>query len=177
MIDYSLGLRSSNPGEENSEKKVYAFAQAREVLTLKALARHISSHGSPFTRDITTGVLLKAVDCIREELLEGKKVQLGDLGAFYLTLSSEGAEDAEKFNPAVNITRVNVRWEQGEEFGNLISEATFNLVETRKEQREARKQLKAALNEVMGQTNSGDDNGGGSSQDGSGTGDPGDVTP
>ena len=38
MIDYSLGLRPVNPGDAESEKKVYASAQAREVLDIEDLA-------------------------------------------------------------------------------------------------------------------------------------------
>ena len=37
------------------------------------------------------------VDCMREQLLEGKKIRLGDLGDFSIVLSSKGAEDADKF--------------------------------------------------------------------------------
>ena len=37
------------------------------------------------------------VDCMREQLLEGKKIRLGDLGDFSFLLSSKGAEDADKF--------------------------------------------------------------------------------
>ena len=48
MINYSLGMRLSNPADKNSEKKVYAYAQVRETLTLNQLAKHISSHGSPY---------------------------------------------------------------------------------------------------------------------------------
>nr|WP_303255606.1 hypothetical protein [uncultured Prevotella sp.] len=33
------------------------------------------------------------VDCMREQLLEGKKIRLGDLGDFSIVLSSKGAED------------------------------------------------------------------------------------
>ena len=32
------------------------------------------------------------VDCMREQLLEGKKIRLGDLGDFSILLSSKGAE-------------------------------------------------------------------------------------
>ena len=31
MINYSLGLRKSNPNEKNAEMKVFAYAQSTEV--------------------------------------------------------------------------------------------------------------------------------------------------
>ena len=46
------------------------------------------------------------VDCMREQLLEGKKIRLGDLGDFSILLTSKGAEDADKFT-AQNITDKN----------------------------------------------------------------------
>ncbi len=164
MIDYSLGARSSNPVEKNSEKKVYAYAQARQVIDIMKLAKHIQMHGSPFTRDIIVAVLTKAVDCVREELLEGNKVQLGEMGAFYCTLSSEGVDSAEDFNPSDHITRVNVRWERGAEFDNLKSDAEFNYVTTREQQAKAKKEEKAAINAELGITEGGDGDGDGDDQ-------------
>ena len=71
-----------------------------------------------------------AVDCMREMLLEGKKIRLGDLGDFSLLLTSKGAEDADKFT-SQNITGVKVQWEPGQEFKNLRDDAEFNLVASR----------------------------------------------
>lgn len=176
MIDYSLSLRAVNPGDAESEKKVFAAAQAREVLDIEDLADHIQEHGSPYTADIIVGVVRKVVSCIREQLLAGNKVNLGRLGAFYLTFSGEGVDDATEFNPLTDISRVNVRWERGKQFDNLKSQATFNLVDTREKQAAQRKALKAALNDEMGvTTDSGDDSGAGSGS-GGGDGDDSGVT-
>jgi len=163
MINYSLGLRKSNPSEKNSEKKVYAYAQNTEVIDIQKLAKHIQVHGSPYTRDIIVGVLTKAVDCIREQLLEGKKVNLGEMGSFYCTISSEGVDSADEFNPSAHIKGVNVRWDRGSEFSDLLAEAEFNYVTTREQQAKARKEEKAAINTELGVTEGGD-NGGGDDQ-------------
>ena len=164
MINYSLGLRKSNPSEKNSEMKVYANAQNTEVIDIQKLAKHIQVHGSPYTRDIIVGVLTKAVDCIREQLLEGKKVNLGEMGSFYCTISSEGVDSADEFNPSAHIKGVNVRWDRGSEFADLLAEAEFNYVTTREQQAKARKEEKAAINTELGVTEGGDDNGGGDDQ-------------
>ena len=164
MINYSLGLRKSNPSEKNSEKKVYAYAQNTEVIDIQKLAKHIQVHGSPYTRDIIVGVLTKAVDCIREQLLEGKKVNLGEMGSFYCTISSEGVDSADEFNPSAHIKGVNVRWDRGSEFSDLLAEAEFNYVTTREQQAKARKEEKAAINTELGVTEGGDGNGGGDDQ-------------
>ena len=82
------------------------------------------------------------VDCMREQLLEGKKIRLGDLGDFFIVLSSKGAEDADKFT-AQNITDVKVLWEPGSEFKNLLADAEFNLVASRSAQAAVIKAIKA----------------------------------
>ena len=60
--------------------------------------------------DVSTRSDQLCKDCMREMLLEGKKIRLGDLGDFSLLLTSKGAEDADKFT-AQNITGVKVQWE------------------------------------------------------------------
>lgn len=156
MIDFSLTARQTKPGKEQSEKKIYANTQYREVVTLGKFAKHIASHGSLYTRDVVTGVITAMVDCLHEQLLLGNKVQLGELGSFYVRLSSRGVENAEEFNAVNDITAVNVRWDRGKNFGDLIRDAEFNLVATRKQQADAKRASKASANSAAGvETSSG----------------------
>ena len=79
--------------------------------------------------------------------LEGKKIRLGELGDFSLSLSSKGAETAEKFS-SQNIQRVTVCWEPGSEFRNLLADAEFNLVATRSAQAAVLKAIKEGKTNV-----------------------------
>lgn len=78
-IKYSLSPRAVVPGDPDSLKRIFASAQYNELIDLNTFARHIQEHGSPFTRDVIIGVLTAAVDCLREQLVEGNKVSFGDL--------------------------------------------------------------------------------------------------
>ncbi|MBQ6050199.1 MAG: DNA-binding protein [Bacteroidaceae bacterium] len=132
-------IRSTVPGtktEEITETKAYGVAQVSESLTINDFAQHIAQHGSLYGRDVIQGVLVKMVDCMRELLLEGKKIQLGELGSFSVGLSTKGAETAALFT-AENIKKVNVNWDRGKLFENLRKDATFNLVPSRKAQEDA----------------------------------------
>ena len=163
-INYSLGLRKTNPSDKDSEKKVYAYAQFHEVLDIDQMADHIQEHGSPFTADIIVGMARKLMGCVREQLLLGNKVKLGRLGSFYTTIIGEGVDDAEKFNPAEHIKDIRVHWEPGKDFLSLIDSATFRYMATRRQQTQAKKDEKAALNESLkdgGDNEPGNDNGGG----------------
>lgn len=129
MIPYSLSLRS-NPMDIEQPKKAYANAQARQVLDINQFAAHITSHGCVYSRGDIAAILTMAVDCIREQVLAGNAVVLGDLGKFTARISSKGAKDFESFNTQSHIRKVNVRWVPGRTFQNLKEEATFERVLT-----------------------------------------------
>ena len=129
MIDYSVYLQP-NPIDETAAPKAYAKAQMRELMTFTKFVNHIASHNGVFSRGTVKGVLSDAVACLVEQLLEGKKIQLGELGNFWLSLTSTGAETMESFS-ASNIKEVNIIFTPGEDFENLRGRAEFNLVSSR----------------------------------------------
>lgn len=143
MINYSIVMRRKNVADKESEKLAYATAQYNSVMSLDKFAAHIASHGSVYSRADIAAVLTLAVDCLHEQLLAGQKIELGDLGAFCISLNCKGADSADEFNPAVHIKRVKARWEMGDKFLNLTEEAVFNLVANRKQQAAVLKAVKA----------------------------------
>ena len=168
MINYSITARAVNSnlfeinqakaeGKQPDAKDValvetvvtnyFATAQYTEVMTIEKFARHIADHGTTYSRADIMAILYMAVDCMREQLLEGKKIRLGELGDFSLSLSSKGAETAEKFS-SQNIQRVAVSWEPGSEFRNLLADAEFNLVATRSAQAAVLKAIKEGKTNV-----------------------------
>ena len=175
MINYSITARAVNPNlfEINQAKtrinqakaegkqpdpkdealvgtvvtNYFATAQYTEVMGIEKFARHIADHGTTYSRADIMAILYMAVDCMREQLLEGKKIRLGELGDFSLSLSSKGAETAEKFS-SQNIQRVAVSWEPGSEFRNLLADAEFNLVATRSAQAAVLKAIKEGKTNV-----------------------------
>ena len=124
------------------KQKAYAIAQYTEVMNIEKFARHIATHGCVYSRADISAILYMAVDCMRELLLEGKKIRLGDLGDFSVSLSSKGAETADKFTPQ-HITGVNVVWDPGQEFKSLMTDAELNLVASRSAQAAVLKAIKA----------------------------------
>ena len=165
------------------KQNAYAIAQYTDVMTIEKFARHIATHGCVYSRADISAILYLAVDCMRELLLEGKKIRLGDLGDFSVSLTSKGAETADKFS-AQNITGVNVNWECGSEFKNLIADAEFNLVASRKAQEAVLKAIKAGettvdISTVGQQTGPSGDNvpGGTTTDNGQQTGPSGDNVP
>ena len=129
MIDYSVYMQP-NPIDETAAPKAYAKAQMRENMSFTKFVNHIASHNGVFSRGTVKGVLSDACLCLVEQLLEGKKVQLGELGNFWISLASNGAETMESFS-ASNIKEVNIVFTPGEDFENIRGRAEFNLVASR----------------------------------------------
>lgn len=168
-IKYSLSARPVNPGDAESAKKVYPMAQYNELVGLNDFARHIQAHGSPFTRDVIVGVLTAAVDCLREQLIAGKKVNFGEMGAFYLTLRSDGVEEAELFNPSLDVKHIYVHWERSKFFADLKGDKDikWEYTLTHKDMADAKKEAKHNATEAAG-GGSGDSGGSGGNSGGSG---------
>ena len=133
MINYSIVIMGTKPGTKKAditETKAYGSAQVHEVLSFDAFCKHVADHNSPFSKGTIKGVLVDAVHCIREQLLAGNKVKLGELGDFHVELACEGAVTTEDFS-AANIKEVNVRWTPGRDFQDLRGDAEFQLVPSR----------------------------------------------
>jgi predicted histone-like DNA-binding protein len=147
MINYSIVMRS-NPIDRDAQSKAYASAQYSEVMDINRFAEHIASHGCVYKRADIVAILTMAVDCMREQLLAGQKIQLGDLGDFSVSINSYGAANAQEYNPAIHVKKLNVNWTPGTRFQNLLEDAVFNLVATRKAARMVVKALKAGKTNV-----------------------------
>lgn len=142
MINYSIYLRT-NPMDKEKAPKAYGVAQYNSVMDINKFAAHIATHGCVYSRADIAAVLTMAVDCLYEQLLAGQKVELGDLGAFSISLHCKGADSADDFNPELHVKRVKARWEMGEKFLNLTEEADFNLVPNRATQAALVRAIKA----------------------------------
>ena len=176
MINYSVYMWK-NPTVENAVEKAYAKNQVSEIWTLEKFAKHIADHNGVYSRGTVKGVISDMCECLVEQLLNGNKIQLGELGTFGISISSVGADSIEKFTSR-NIKTVNILFAPGVDFENLITRAEFNLVSSRSAQAATLKaekagettvDLAAAKNKVTGPSAPTDpteptdpDNGGGS---------------
>ena len=160
MINYSIVKRSVN-------------TNLIEINQAKSRINQAKKEGkTPQPADLAA-ILYLTVDCMREQLLEGKKIRLGDLGDFSVSLSSKGVEDPNAFN-AQNITGVKVIWEPGAEFKSLRDDAEFNLVASRDAQAAVIKAIKQGKDNVdiskpASPSTGGTTEGGGSQTGGSGS--------
>ena len=75
--------------------KYFARIVTDQSLDIDGLATHMADHNTPFSRGTIKGILEDAVGCIKELLLDGKRVQLNNLVSFGLGIEhTEGADTA-----------------------------------------------------------------------------------
>lgn len=155
MIDYSVYMMTPTYSKDETPK-AYAKNQVSEIWSLEKFAKHISDHNGVYSCGTVKGVISDMCECLVEQLLNGNKIQLGELGTFGISISSEGAESIEKFT-SKNIKAVNILFSPGADFENLIGRAEFNPVASRIAQKatlkaekagEATVDLEAAKNKV-----------------------------
>ena len=132
--------------KKDEDPKAYARAQVKEVMTFRQFVDHIASHGG-HKRGQVKRVLSDLCSCLVEQLLEGKKILLDELGYFWISLTSIGADSCEAFT-SKNITGVNIVFTPGIDFQNLINDAEFNLVASRIAQTATLKAEKKMLDTV-----------------------------
>jgi predicted histone-like DNA-binding protein len=114
---------------QNSTSKNYGQSYARVVTTktmsYQELCRHMSEHNSVFGEDVCLGVANKLQSCILEQLLEGKKVQFGELGTFYLSAKCSGSNTEDDFNVGQNVKGLYLRFAPSRQDVNDLSSKTL----------------------------------------------------
>ena len=84
--------------------KWYGHVVTTKTMSYQELCKHMSEHNSIYGQDVCLGIANKLQSCILEQLLEGKKVQFGELGTFYLSVRGSGTEKENDFSLGTNIS-------------------------------------------------------------------------
>ena len=155
-----------NPQNKSEQPKWYGKAVQDRTIDFEGLVTHMSEHNSPYSRGVIHGVLTDMLDCVKELVLDGKSVRLGDLGLFTVGLKTSGAKSRDRWSVATHVQGVTL---------NVRNTKTWSNAELRKN---------TTLQELIGYddgsstnnegdtpTDEGNDNGsgGGGSNDPSGT--------
>ena len=146
-LKYSLHMQK-NPIHPDEPEKAYARLQFNGVLDINALAAHMSNHNSIYSKGTIVGIITDMCHCVKEAITEGNAIELGDLGRFTPSITSEGAlpgTDAEG-NPITameafteaNIKDVNVNYEVGSGLDFKRDDFDFEFTTSRKAQAAAK---------------------------------------
>ncbi len=129
MIPYSVNL-IGNPRDPSQPKKAYARVQINKTYDVQEFAAYIARHNSKYDQGDIYAVLETVSRHLRYLLQNGNKVSLGNLGSFYPSISSEGANSLGEFSEN-NIRNLRTNWEPPQHLANMMEGATFSQVLTR----------------------------------------------
>lgn len=146
MINYSVFLMK-NIQKPDEPKRAFAKNQVNEVWSFDKFVKHISDHNGVYTCGTVKGVIADMCDCLVEQLLNGNKIQMGELDDFSLSLKSEGADSMTNFTVR-NIKEVKIIFSPGKDFENLVNRTEFNMVASRVAQSATLKAEKTGLKTV-----------------------------
>ena len=99
-IKYRKVKRTPQTGENAGKELWYATVVTDREMNFEEFVDHISSHNSPYSRGTVQGVMMDMLDCLKELILDGKSVRLGDLGLFSIGMSSHGEVSRDKVSAA-----------------------------------------------------------------------------
>lgn len=89
---------------ENSVNKGMVYARAvHELIDFDDFIKHMHNHHSVYSEGLLRGILIDMENCLRELLLDGKAVRLGELGIFKIGLHTKAAPTVKDFNVAQNV--------------------------------------------------------------------------
>lgn len=118
----------------NKGEGMYYGKLTHEAMTFAEFIQHLAGHNASFTEGTFYAVLTDTMNCLRELLLLGKAVRLGDMGIFSLGAVTEGTETAKDIDKehrtgfhVANIKGLRVNWYLGKKFNvkQLYNDATF----------------------------------------------------
>ena len=91
MIELYLS-KVTESSETETAGKLYARVSYKQTMDLHDMAHHMAEHNTAFSEGLIVGVLTDFVKCVREMVLNGNTVKVGNLAIFKATVESNGLE-------------------------------------------------------------------------------------
>ena len=129
MINYSLNYRKvtvkNSAGELVVAYKAYATAQITRNVNCDEFFDHLESkHNSVYSKSDYRAMIHQLCLGIIDRCSDGVKVQVGNFGAFYPSISASGVTDPSQFYPSSDIKKVYVNWAKNRRFANFDNNKT-----------------------------------------------------
>jgi len=116
-------VKRGNPARPNMPKKYYPSIHSSGRVTLRELAERAANMSTLSTTDILAAVE-SFLTIIPEELANGRIVELGDFGNFWLRSTSDGVERPEEVRGS-QVTSLIPRFNAGKRFKRVLRAVRF----------------------------------------------------
>ncbi len=151
-IKYGLAKKKNQINSEKTEGKYYAVAQHDGVLETNDFVKRVCRQFRSLDTVEVYAVLTAVAECLRKQLLDGKRVRVEPLGDFYTVINGTGSTTTSNFARS-HIKDVKVNWTPGECLSNIKKDAMFKLVEMRKTQTAGKRRDKRAVQAMLDNAN------------------------
>ena len=125
MLSYKL-VKRANPRDRQLPPKWYATPYNNGRKSISDISDDVATASSLSRGDIQN-VILSLVDQVPKYLLDGKSVELGELGILRVSFSSEGVNTEDEFN-ASRIDSVKIIFTPGSRLKEKLARAHFEAV-------------------------------------------------
>lgn len=109
------------------ENNWYVYAKLQEQLSIADITQHMQEHNTPFSKGTIEGLLNDFVQCIHEQLLNGKSVKIDNLAIFRLAVESNAFKSPGEVSKET--ARLGVRAAAGDTDGRQTGSARSQLGE------------------------------------------------
>lgn len=127
-LTYKL-YQQKNSQDPNSEPMWYARASKGKTYSFEDLVEHMSDHNTVYPAGVISGVLQDMLKCVRELVMDGKQVRLGDLGLFSINLRSKGALTSKEWKVASHLKGVSLNVRNTKKWSNTWLRENCEIVE------------------------------------------------
>ena len=119
-------VERGKPGDVASQKKWYPVLKSTGMVKEREVAKLLADETTLNAKEAEMAVsqLLKVVTTL---LMNGNTVQLGSLGSFRITATTEASDTQEEVS-AAKIKKVNVRFTESEDLKDALKKAKFTAV-------------------------------------------------
>ena len=123
-------IKRRNPRDLSAQPKFYASVKRNQNVGLDHLVDELSLI-SPINKGDAVSVLINLIDIVPKELAMGNTVTLGNLGTFWINVSSKGFDTEKEVSPKA-INKVKVHFKASNQLKVLMSNLRYDIRELNK---------------------------------------------
>jgi len=128
-IKYSVRETTVKWGTHTGEKRYSGNLQTNGTISLDKFAEHMANHDCKYNKGDIYSVLIQMSKCVREFILDGYKVSLGDLGVINPRIKQKASKVREEYT-ASNITDLYATLKIGPALVSMRGDASFEYAPT-----------------------------------------------
>ena len=117
-------IKRRDPRDLSAQPKFYASVKRNQNVGLYHLVDELSLI-SPINKGDTVSVLINLIELVPKELARGNTVTLGNLGTFWINVSSQGFDNEEEVSPDV-AEKVKVHFKASNQLKQLMSNLRYD---------------------------------------------------